>query len=198
MKKCLVLLVVIALFAVNAVADVPVIKPPKPKQAKAIVTRMTIRISRDEKEARLIIPQSQIKQLRAELESLDNGNEDSKAFASINFTRAQTIVSGLFMSLGFIFGGVWLARSRKSELKVNKTLAVGGILFLCGSLAMIAFANAGPPPEARTISGKMFTRSVHLYKYGSGKIKLEVSPSESTGIELIVPDTSDQNKSEEE
>ena len=44
-----------------------------------------------------------------------------------------------------------------------------------------------PPPEARVINGKMFTQSVHMYKQGSGPIKLEVSDKVDTP-ELIVPD----------
>jgi len=49
-------------------------------------------------------------------------------------------------------------------------------------------ANAGPPPEARSITGKMFTQAVHIYGFGSGQIKLEVTNEDRQYIDLIVPD----------
>ena len=191
MKKILVLFAIFALFAINAFGDIPRPETPKPKPAKAINTSLTIRISRDAKEAKLIIPKSQLKQLRAQLDELDGGEDATTA--SLDFTRTQTIASGTFLSLAFILGGVWFTRSRKTEVKAPKTLAAGAILCLSGGLATIAFANAGPPPEARSITGKMFTQSVHLYKFASGKIKLETSnEASSNGVELVVPDTSDK------
>lgn len=192
MKKFLVLLAAFAIFAASASADIPRPDTPKPKKAKAIDTSLTIRISRDAKEAKLIVPKSQIKQLRAELEQLDD-SDAANASLNLNFTRTQTIVSGMFLSLAFVFGGVWLARVRKPELKANKTLVVGAVLFLSGAFATLAFANAGPPPEARSITGKIFTPSVHLYKFASGKIKLETS-DDAESVELVVPDVPDKDK----
>jgi hypothetical protein len=185
MKKCVILFAMLALFALTVFADVRLPDAtPKPKKEKGINTQMTIRLSPDANEARLIIPKSQLKQLRAELEELDG---DSNTALSLNFTRTQTIVSGLFLSLAFVFGGVWFARSRKTDLKANKTLAIGAVLFLCGSLATIAYANVGPPIENRFITSKMFSPLMNKDKFGSGKIKLEVSDS-AVGVELIVPD----------
>ena len=192
MKKILVLLAVFALFSTTAWADIARPEPVKPKPSKTIDTSMLIRIDRNAKEARLIIPQNQVKALRAQLDEMEGGDSDTNASLNLNFTRMQTIASGLFLSLVFVFGGVWFARSRKTENKTNKTLAVGAILFLSGTFATIAFANAGPPSDARAITGKMFSQSVHLYKFGSGKIKLEVS-KEASGVELIVPDTTEKN-----
>ena len=66
-------------------------------------------------------------------------------------------------------------------------MAVGAILFLCGACAVAAFGNIGPPLEARSITGKIFSQSVHQYKQAWGKIKLETSDT-ADRIELIVPD----------
>jgi hypothetical protein len=65
------------------------------------------------------------------------------------------------------------------------TAAVAAV-FAIGGFVMMAYGNAGPPAEARTITGKMFSQAVHLYGFGSGKIKLEVSDKERTPV-LIVP-----------
>lgn len=196
MKRIFSLYALIVVFSINAFADVRLETPtPKaektPKQVKSIDTNLSISIRKDAKEARLLIPKSQIKQLRIELAELDDDADEPTA---LTFTRTQTVVSGLFLSLAFVFGGVWLARSRKTDVKANKTLIVGAGLFLSGALATITYANIGPPPEARSITGKMFSDAVHQYKQGSGKIKVETT-NEEYGIQLIVPDV-DRVKSE--
>ena len=196
MKKYIILLALTAILAINAFADIRLPDTPKPtpapKQAKAIDAMLAIRIDKDATEARLIVPKSQLKQLRAELEQMD----DSDSTAAFNFTRTQTIVSGLFLSLAFVFGGVWFSRSRKVSTKTGKTFAVGAVLLLFGAFATIAFANIGPPPDARSITGKIFTPAVHQYKQAWGKIKLEISDKDET-IQLIVPDAPDEEKKAE-
>ena len=194
MKKLFSSVVLIIALALTAFADVRLPDTPTPKQSKKIDTQMYISIDKDAKEARLRIPKSQIQQLRAELEQLD----DSDATAASGFSKTQTVVSGLFLSLAFVFGGVWLARSRsKSETKTGKALVVGAGLFLTGAMATLAFANAGPPPEARSLTGKIFSNSVHVYKRASGKIRLETT-DETDRIELIVPDVKRDDRTGEE
>jgi hypothetical protein len=184
MKKLFSSIALIAGLAVIAFADVRLPDTPKPKQSKSISTDIFIRIDKDAKEARLVIPKSQLKQLRAELEQMDDASET----ASLNFSKTQTVVSGLFLSLAFVFGGVWLARSRgKSETKTSKAFVIGAGLFLTGALTTIAFANIAPPLESRSITGKVFSESVHRFKKASGKIKLETSDGNDV-IELIVPE----------
>lgn len=187
MKKILSLLIFALLFSIVIFADVRVDTPkptPKPNSSKSIDTILNVRIDRQANEAKLIIPKSQLKQLRAELEELDDNSDDRLAFS---FTKTQTVISGMFLSLAFVFGGVWLVRSKKVNSKASKALVIGSVLFLSGAVATIVYANAGPPPEARTLTGRFFSEGVNTYKFGSGKIKLEVSPTEKSPI-LIVPD----------
>ncbi len=174
------------IFSASAFADIA--RPDKPKATKSIDTTLSIRLDRDAKEARLVIPASQIKQLRAELERLDGGGNDiaAAAVAAGGFTRMQTIVSGLFLSLAFVFGGIWFTRSEWLSTKSGKAAAGLMFIFSTGAFATIAFANAGPPAEARSITGKMFTQAVHIYGFGSGKIKLETS-NDANLVTLIVP-----------
>ncbi|HEX8248177.1 MAG TPA: hypothetical protein VF599_08410 [Pyrinomonadaceae bacterium] len=191
MKKLFSSIALIAALALVALADVRLPDTPKPKQSKAIDTRLQIRLDKDAKEARLRIPKSQLKQLRAELDQLD---DSAGTTASLSFSRTQTIVSGLFLSLAFVFGGVWLARSRgKTDSKTNKALVVVAGLFLTGAMTTIAFANIAPPVETRRIDGKIFSESVHRYKRALGKIKLEISDDSEEEIELIVPDVKTPN-----
>ena len=197
MKKLLGLTALVFLFSVAAFADIRIETPTPektPKQVKSIDTTLSISLRSDAKEARLLIPKSQLKQLRAELAQLD---DDADTSASSGFTKTQTIVSGIFLSLAFVFGGVWLARTRKPATKTGKALVVVAVLFLSGAFATIAFANIGPPIEARSITGKIFTDAVHQYKQASGKIKVEAT-DENYGIQLIVPDVPRENTSNKE
>ena len=70
----------------------------------------------------------------------------------------------------------------------SKSLVIVAVLAGLGSLATVVYGNAGPPPEARSITGKMFTPAVHLYGFGSGQIKLETIDEDRNDIQLIVPD----------
>lgn len=191
MRKIFSLCAIVAVFSIAAFADVrpPVTPKPKDKEKKAVESDLTIRIDRSAQEARLLIPKSQLKQFRAELELPD----DSGSAAFLSFSRTQTIVSGLFLSLAFVFGGVWLKRRGKTGLKMNKTLAAGAVLFLCGAFATVVYANVGPPIEARSITSKIFNREVFTpYLFAGGKIKVEITDDDR--FELVVPDKWDEEK----
>lgn len=184
MLKRLALTALILLFASAAYADIP--RPertPAGKKQKAVDAYLSIQLDRGAEEARLIIPRSQLKALRAELDSI--GEDDpSAAGVTGSSSRLQMIVSGALLSLAIVFGGIWLARNGRST---RKPAAAAMCLLTVGTLATIVFSNAGPPAAARSITGKMFSPALHVYKFGGGKIKLEVSDTESQP-KLIVPD----------
>ena len=181
MKRIVLALTVVLCSLSAVIADVP--NPDSKKSAKSLDTSLMIRIDSEAKEAKLIIPRSQLKQLRAELEQVDGGAGDATTVAQ--FTRTQTVVSGVLLSLAFVFGGLWFVRVSP---KNSKAIVTAAIVLTFGSIATLVYGNAGPPPAAREINGKMFTQAVHMYKQGSGKIKLEVS-DDVRYPELIVPDT---------
>ena len=75
MRRIVLFFALVILLASSAVADIP--RPDKPKKpVKSINTSLSIRIDREAKEARLIIPRDQIVQLRAQLDQID-GDENS-------------------------------------------------------------------------------------------------------------------------
>jgi hypothetical protein len=173
-------------------ADVRLPDTPKPADNpnKTISSRMIIRLSPEATETKLIIPKNQVKQLRAALEELDNesGSELAVTDSGKSFSRSQTIVSGLFMSLAVVFGGVWFARSRKTDSKTSKKIVAGAVLFFIGSMATLVYANVGPPPALRTIDANLFDKKVFGgWKAASGNVKIEISNTATT-VELIVPD----------
>lgn len=196
MYKTLFISVLLLTFVTAALADIA--RPdrtPKPvKKPAAVDSYLSIKLDRNAKEARLIIPRSQLKTLRAELDAIDNGTDSTPEPTAGGISKVQTIVSGLFISLAIVFAGIWFARSGKLSARAT---AAGAGVFIFAGLAVIVYGNAGPPSEARSITGKMFSPAVHIYKFGGGKIKLEVSDLDDR-IELIVPDPEDPKKPGEE
>ena len=112
MKRSMLTLVAVLGFAVVSFGDIRVPDPkptPQPKPEKLVDAEMDIKLDRNAKDAKLLIPKSEIKNLRAALEQLDNGGDTTAAITTSGLTRTQTIVSGLFMSLAIVFGGISIA-----------------------------------------------------------------------------------------
>ena len=172
-------------------ADVarPEKSPDRVKKPVEIDTYLSIRLDSEAKEARLIIPRSQAKALRAELEALDGDSDPTAALLSTSGDnpRLRMIVSGVFLSLAFVFAGIWFTRKGGKTSRTGVASAAVTMIFALGGLAVVVYGNAGPPAEARSITGKMFSPALHVYKFGGGKIKLEISNTE-TQPTLIVPD----------
>lgn len=197
MKKFLVLLGILMFFAINAFADIRLPDTPKPtpeKKSKEVSGSMLIKIDDKTNEAVLLLNKSQINQLRA---SLDEADDEGETRAGIDSSRVQTIVSGLFLSLGFIFGGVWLSsRSKPSKI------VVGLFLFaVVGAASTLVFANAGPPSSLRSISSRMFSDDMKGWRWGYGKIKIKIvdenkMTDHNNAAELVVPRAEEDKKSE--
>lgn len=187
MKRIICLTTLVLLGSVAAFADIARPDPTKtPKPAKGVTTTMSIRLDRDATEVKLIIPKSQIKQLRAELEQLDDDSDNTAAVTQpSSFSRTQTIVSGAFLSLALVFGGMWFVRSGKATTGAGKSLVILAVVAGIGSAATLVYANAGPPPIT-TITSKLFDKTQFRYRNVSGPVKIETT-SEKTA-ELIVPD----------
>ncbi len=198
MKKKSVLLVFLLLIGCASIfGDIraPEPKPtPKPPLPKTIDSTLTIKLDENAKDAKLVIPKSQLKQLRAQIDDLDNENDQNASLETgkSGLNSTQTVVSGFFMSLALVFGGVWFARSKAAK---NTKIVSGILILLLGGLgATLTFGNAGPPSELRAITSKLFdSKRFGYWNQAYGKIKLEVSPAASQ-IELIVPKIKEEGK----
>ena len=185
MKRIICLTAFLLLASASAFADIPRPQPTKdPKPVKSLDATMTIRLDKRATVATLQIPKSQIKQLRAELEQMDGESDNTAAVATPdNFSRTQTIVSGTLLSLALVFGGMLFVRTGKASAKALIILAV---LAGLGTAATFVYANVGPPPEARSITSRLFNDKVFTpYQFASGSIKIEAV--DSGGVQLIVP-----------
>ncbi len=187
MKRFFCLTTVVLLAAVAVFADIARPDPTKtPKPPKGVDTTMSIRLDRNATEVKLIIPKSQIKQLRAELEQLDDDSDNTAAVTNpSSFSRTQTIVSGAFLSLALVFGGMWFVRSGKATSTSGKSLVILAMIAGAGSAATLVYANAGPPPITK-ITSSLFDKDQFRYRSVYGKIKMETS--NETNVQLVVPD----------
>lgn len=183
MKRIFSLFALTIIFTITAAADIPPIKTPKPTPPpREIDAGLEIQLDNSAKDVKLIIPRDKVRALRAQLDEIDN-QPDASAALSVGFTRTQTIVSGLFMSLGVVFAGIWLMRSRK--IPVN-TAVVAGVLFL-GGAAIIAFANVPPGQYPNNLNDHIFSDEFRRYERGFTPIKVKVSDAEKEEFKLIIP-----------
>src|SRR4051812_24072629 len=118
MKKLLLIAALTVLAGTLAHADIPrPDKSPNAKPAKGNLVYMDIKLDRKATEATLSIPKSQIKALRAQLDQMDDSGNTAAVTDGEGSRRLQTVVSGMLLSLAFVFGGVWFFRSGKATTK---------------------------------------------------------------------------------
>lgn len=188
MKRVLCLLVLILTATFAAYSDIAPERTPKPKptpRAAAVSVYMSIKMDPDTKAATLSIPREQLKQLRAEIDQLDS-ESDNTAAATGGFSRLQTIVSGAFLSLAFVFGGIWFVRSGRSATRSGKSLVVLAMVGLIGTPATFVYGNAGPPQALRSISSTLFDKKTFGYWTSAGGM-VNLTISNESVIELRVP-----------
>ena len=188
MKRVLCLSMLILLSSFTAFSDIAPAKTPKPTPApksEPVKTFMSIRMDSKAKVATLSIPREQLKQLRAEIDQFDSDG-DNTAAATGSFSRTQTIVSGAFLSLALVFGGMWFVRGGRSATKTGKSLVILAMIGIIGSAATFVYANAGPPPELRSISSTLFDKKAFGYWTSAGG-GINLTVSDASVIELSVP-----------
>ena len=190
MKKIFVLFATCLLFSGIAFADIPApIKPTPTAQPKEIVKKgdMLIGLSYSVDEPTLVISPEMFEKLRAEVENNRGGGGSSVAVVSgSDFNRTQTIVSGLFISLAFVFGGVWLVKNRGKVSKTGVAIVVFAIL---GMATTLVTANIRAPRNVG-LSQAILSNEMRVDNaYAQGKIKIVVGEVRSRqDIELLLPE----------
>lgn len=181
-------LVVATAFPVAANIAAPKVEPTPRAQRDGRPVRMQIRPDAEAKEAKLIIPRAVFEQLKAELDGDDSQAAAAAATApgGFNPTPTQTAVAGLFLSLSLVAGGVWLVNLRASGRRVSRVASALLLVALGGAAGATAvYANAGPPPVARSLTSKILIPDLS-YWGASGTVKVEVVKDESL-IMLVLP-----------
>lgn len=167
---------------VNTFADVALRKPDKPAKSSSFTTQMKVAPDEKATEAKLLIPRDVWRQMRA---GLDGDDTKAAGLASFNLGNAQTMIAGLFLSLAFAFGGLGFVRSRGRARKFGTAALCFAALMLCGTTAGVVFANAGPPPVARSLTSKILTQDLQWWG-AYGQVKVEVS-DDAREITLVLP-----------
>lgn len=183
----LALAALLLLVTVSASADIAPPDKAKNKSSKdSPMMSMLIQPDLKAREAKLIIPRSLLEQMRA---GLDGEDSRGAALAFFNTGGAQTLMAGIFLSLAFAFGGVWLVRSRGQRRLGPASLCVAA-LALSGVAATAAYANAGPPPVARSLTSKILVQEATWYG-AHGEVKVEVTDDQDY-IMLVLPKGKDE------
>jgi hypothetical protein len=165
---------------------------PKPEEQvpkeKKELERLVIRVDADAKEAKLIIPTSILRSLQSDSDKSSFVSPRNVIDGQPILGRIGTIVGGMLLALSILFGGLWLMRNRK--MSANNLAAIFVIVSLSGiGTTSLVFANSAPPPEeARSLTGKIFSKAVHSHKFASGELRVETS-DKGDSILLIVPDS---------
>lgn len=191
MKKTLLLLALMFVFSDIASADIaPNNKAVKPKPANEITATISIRTRSDSKEPVLSIKRESLKQLRAAIDEADNAqNYAENSEINSGFSRMQTIISGTFFSLAFIFGGVWIFRAKSKPSKIAMSLTLIAAL---GASASLVYANT-PPPYAVNLTSRIFSKTTKTYGSASGNIKIKITDDEEQyyDVYLEIPKAAD-------
>lgn len=191
-KNCIPRLALAALMllatAALAFADIPSPSNLNNRNAASkadLKTSMRIETDEKVKEARLVIPRSIFQQMSAQLDG--KGSQTASArLRFLNMTGTQTALSGLFLSLAFAFGGVWLVRSRRGNERATRVAALCLSLLIVGAItAGVAYANAGPPPVARSLTSKILIPELQWWG-AYGEVKVEIV-EEGDEIQLVLP-----------
>ena len=180
------------LVAAANLAFADIANPNKTSSNSKLTTQMKLEPDEKATEAKLIIPREIWQQMKTELDG--NGSQNAGTMSRFfKMSGTQTVVSGLFLSLAFVFGGVWLVRSRKGASKLSQATAIGAVvLLLCGLTAGIAYANAGPPPVARSLTSNILIQELQWWG-AYGQIKVEIA-EEGREITLVLPKTKLKDK----
>lgn len=176
----------------SARADVARIKKPEPKEG--VTVSMHIEPNYKATEAQLLIPRGLWQDMKAQLDG-DGGAATTARARFRSLDGAQTVVAGCCLSLAFTFGGVWLVRTRKGSKQTRVALGVLLGVLAGASVAGIAYANAGPPPVARSLTSRILVPGAQPYGV-YGQVKVEVVDDRSQ-ITLVLPVVKDNNNGQE-
>lgn len=179
----------IAAFSVAAFADIarPDRTPTPEPEPKAVATELNIQVDPDIKKALLLIPRSLLNDLKADTEAAGTASAMSKT---------QNIISGLFLSLALVFGGIWMARGRRMSSMGGKAMIALFAFSIIAAATTIITANVAPIRRNR-IDSSLFKNDIFRYRRMYGDIDVQLV--DDSELRLIIPQgTAEKTKHEEE
>lgn len=186
MKKLAGIFILLSLAATAAFADV---KPPLPKPSPSVApvspeqVGVSVSVSRWEKEGTLVLTKAAIEKINAAAKA-KSGDIATVAGDTAPRFSVQTIVGGIFLSLAFVFGGVWLARSKG---QVSKPALGVVLLAIVGMGATLVIGNV-PPPKRIALDSGIIDAGKMNGSVAAGKMKLLIVDYQSKDdVMLVLP-----------
>lgn len=187
MKKLAGIFILLSLAATAAFADV---KPPLPKPTPSAAppvspeqVGVTVSVSRWEKEGTLVLTKAAIEKINAAAKA-KGGDIATVAGDTGSGFSTQTMVGGLFLSPAFVFGGVWLARSKG---QVSKP-ALGMVLLAVVGMGTTLVIGNVPPPKRVALDSGIINAEKLKGSVAAGKMKLLIVDYQSKDdVMLVLP-----------
>lgn len=204
MKRIFFAILCTAVLCVYAFADIPgPNKKPRPTPQSTVITtktpdpapapgpspervheaQMTVSLSNWSEQPTLVITKDMVDKINAAARDKGMVTAGTAGGAS-PLAPTQTIVGGIFLSLAFVFGGVWLARSKG---KVSKP-ALGILLLAVVGMATTLVTGNVPPPKRIGLTSAIINESVMRNYMAAGKVKIMVVDyNTKDDISLVIP-----------
>lgn len=192
------MLALTAIFAIAAFADIRLPDTPKPTpKPTGKQVELFVDVTSEVSETTLVIKKSSSKLLRAaldEAEGIDTTiaqNETAKPSVSASM---PTVIGGMFLTLAFVFGGVWMVRSKKPSKTVVGLFLIG--VFVTGTV--LVFANIAPPRKfgiTKNLLSPEFSSGRGATAQGKVRVKIvNDTNAASPDIKLLIPMNAENNE----
>ena len=162
------------------------------KKSTVVPARMRVGVDSRGTEAKLVIPREIFLQLRAEIDGSDS--QVAAGTFPTGLPPAQTAIAGLCLSLSLIAAGMWFVNSRGAAKKLPRVATALAFIAVGGVAATVVYANAGPPPVARSLTSRILVPEAMPYG-ASGDVKVEIVNNGSQ-IQLLLPAKAKDNEGE--
>ena len=181
-------------------ADIAKPKPAATAKQEKRVMQTVIEIVPDAKayEARLLIQESDLNDLRA---ALNSAAGDRSIATAITRSSTRTIIAGMLLFLSISSAGVWLIRSHRNPQLQRARRAVAAIVIgvaTIGAAAIITRGNAGPPGYYRW---KNLPQALSQGRAMTGSVEIIVVPDDAERgryMKLIIPLRNSSKQGEDE
>lgn len=161
-------------------------------KGSAVVGQAKFKIVLDRKanEPRLQISRRMLSELTRVAGNAENSNAESAGFFKFNPSRIQTVISGIFLTFSFAFGGIWLIRFRSNSARISKIIVCLLTLALCAVGVTVAFADAADPRIGiDTLTSRTFSSEVRKNGDAEGYLTVEVvEDGQNQGSTFLIAD----------
>jgi hypothetical protein len=197
MKKITGIFLVLLVSTAGAFADIrPPVRQTTPAPAASPAPNevgVSLSVSRFETEGTIVVTKSFIEKINAAAKAKGQTAMIEVEGDGASVASTQTIVGGIFLSLAFVLGGVWLARSKG---QVSKP-ALGVMLLAVTGLGTTLVIGNVPPPKRIKLDSGIINGAKMNDSVAVGKMKLLLVDYEAREDVMIVLGNKEETAGEE-